>query len=223
MRPAPGGRPPTATTAVTRPSSVHAPTAITAATQRRAEHTTQRSQATNPACGPAGRRPTPPVTATIAASTIRGVRSACARHSSACRDADQRGDRRRQRHGVVGMDGAVHEAEHRAGHQQPAAPQQQRRRDPSVRAARRVNQRPASQTDQRGGQQPRRLDTHGRPEQPADARLSAEEQVARRAHRDRRTAAPGPPATVPRRRRCARSRCSRTPIAAGCCRWSPPM
>ncbi len=63
----------------------------------------------------------------VAASTIRGpaARRAGARAPTAP-IRDQRCDRGRQRHGVVRVDDALHEAEHQPGDQQPAAPEQYR-------------------------------------------------------------------------------------------------
>ena len=52
-------------------------------------------------------------------------------------------------------------------------------RTPPVRAVRRVSHSPATNPIKRGGKQPGRLGTHRQPEQPADARIAAEEQVAR--------------------------------------------
>ena len=140
------------------------------------------------------------------------------------RDADQRRDRRCKGDGVVRMDGAVHEAEHRGGHQQPAAPQQQAGADPVGAGGLAGEPQTGDQADQRGGQQPGRLGPHRHAEHPADAGIAAEEQMA--------CPAGPPPEPPPGRagvwppppgcphRRCAQFRCSPTPTAAGCCRWS---
>ena len=58
---------------------------------------------------------------------------------------------------VVRVDDALAEAEHRAGHHEPAAPEQQRGRVRSVRLARHVQHEAGDEEDQRGGQQPRGL------------------------------------------------------------------
>src|SRR3954468_17488180 len=75
------------------------------------------------------------------------------------------------------MHRTVHEAEDGAGHQQPAAPEQQPGPDPCGTRGPPGEPQTRKQTDQCGGQQPRRLRTHRRPEQPADAGIAAEEQI----------------------------------------------
>ena len=136
------------------------------------------------------------------------------------RDPDQRRDRRRQGDRVVRVDDAVHEAEHRAGHQQPAAPQQQARRGHRpVRGVRRVNHSPATRPiSAAGNSQDASAPIDGPNSRPMPG-VAAEEHVAR-------SAGPPPPPgrrrdrALGRRRRCGRFRCSPTPAAAGCCRWS---
>ena len=132
------------------------------------------------------------------------------------RNSDQRRDRGRQRHRVIRVHRAVHEAEHGARHQQPAAPEQQSGTDAS--GARRAPGEPDARrkSDERNGQQPGRLDTHRLSEESADARLRRRRTGWRLRDRRRPVRRRG----RPRHRRCARSRCSPTPAAADCCRWS---
>ena len=97
-------------------------------------------------------------------------------------DADERGDRRCQRDGVVRVRDAAHEAEHQAGDQHPAAPQHQcRTRAVGPRGAPGEPQ-PGDEADQRRGQQPRDLRPHARAEQPPDARRATEPDVPVAAH-----------------------------------------
>ena len=95
------------------------------------------------------------------------------------RDAHQRRDRRCQGDGVIRVHGAVHEAEHRGAHQKPATPQQQACANTAGAGGTAGQPQSGDQPDQGGRKQPRRLGTHRHPEQPADARIAAEEQVAR--------------------------------------------
>ena len=86
-------------------------------------------------------------------------------------DRDERGDRRRERDRVVGVDHALAEAEHDRGDEQPAAPQQQRR----ARAvgARRAPARPQPErasASSAAGQQPGGLAAHQVVEQAQHAR-----------------------------------------------------
>jgi len=69
-------------------------------------------------------------------------------------DGDEGGDRRGEHDRVVGVDDALHVAEHQAGADQPAAPEQHS--GPGAVSARRTPGEPQSgdQGDQRCGQQP---------------------------------------------------------------------
>ena len=127
------------------------------------------------------------------------------------------------------MDDAVHEAEHRGGHQQPATPQQQAGAHPVGAGGPSGQPQSGDKADQRGGQQPGRLGAHRHAEHPADAGIAAEEQVAHACgtrHRNRRRAADrrcGRRHRVPPRRAPAEARCSPAPTAARLLSVEPPM
>ena len=76
------------------------------------------------------------VTRTMPDNAVAARMSARWRHSSVAPIPIACGDRRRKRHGVVGVHDAAGDAEHHDGHRQPAAPLDQRRPRPDPPAVR---------------------------------------------------------------------------------------
>ena len=90
----------------------------------------------------------------------------------ACPDED--GDRRPEGVPVVGVDHAAHEAEHRAGDEEPAAPEHERRTPAVGPLSADGRDQAGGERDQGGGEQPADLPAHLQVEEPEDPRRAAE-------------------------------------------------
>ena len=84
------------------------------------------ARAPSPACGRAARRPRSPVAASVTASATRREPAVAVPPHQRAADADERADRGHEGDRVVLVDDPLAEADRHAGHEQPAAPEDER-------------------------------------------------------------------------------------------------